>query len=122
MKEQRAYPRIKSDWQLYLSSGGGQKPIGYVRDISLSGALLFFSQDYELDPDKHRFTLRLKNAQLEPPELVISGLKEWERRQKNEVFLGLALERLDRDKRNTLVRFLSRSDKLQAQAFLLEAH
>jgi len=92
-----------------------------VRDISLSGALLHFSEEYELDPERHLFTLKLRNPQIKPPELVISGLKEWEKRQKNEVFLGIVLEKLEKEKRKTLLHFLSRSDKLQAQAFLLEA-
>ena len=121
MKEKRVYPRIKSDWQLFLATGETQKPIEYVRDISLSGASLFFSEDYELDPSKHRFTLQLKNRQLEPSELIISGLKEWETREKNEVFLGITIEKLEKEKKTTLLHFLSRSDKLEAQAFLLEA-
>jgi hypothetical protein len=119
-KEKRAYPRIQSDWRLFLAVGGLQKPIGYVKDISLTGALLFFTEEYELDPDKHRFTLKFKNPQLDPSELVISGLKEWEKREKNEIFLGITLEKLEKEKRTVFIHFLSRSDKLQAQAFLLE--
>jgi hypothetical protein len=52
--------------------------------------------------------------------LIITGLKEWERREKNEFFLGIMIDRLERDKRSSFVRFLSRSDKLQAEAILLE--
>ena len=120
MSENRVYPRIQSDWKLYLESREGKREIGYVKDISLSGASLHFTTEYGLEPGKHRFTVKLTNSQLEPTELTISGLKEWERREKNEVFLGITLDRLDREKRSVFVRFLSRSDKLHAEAFLLE--
>lgn len=120
MSENRVYPRIQSDWKLFLESSKGKREIGYVKDISLSGASLQFVKEYGLEPGKHRFTLKLTNSQLEPAELIISGLKEWERREKNEVFLGIAIDRLGRDKRSIFVRFLSRSDKLHAEAILLE--
>jgi hypothetical protein len=120
MSENRVYPRIQSDWKLYLESAEGKREVGYVKDISLGGASLHFTTEYGLEPGKHRFTLKLTNSQLEPSELTISGLKEWERREKNEVFLGITLDRLDREKRSSFVRFLSRSDKLQAEAILLE--
>ena len=118
--EKRAYPRIQPDWPLYLSDKDTRRSIGYVRDISLSGALLFFSEEYELEPGKHRFTLKLKNDQLEPPELEIKGLKEWETRDKNEIFVGIALDDLKREKRSPLMHYLSRSDSIQVQAFLIE--
>ena len=120
MSESRVYPRIQSDWKLYLESPEGKREIGYVKDISLTGASLQFVKEYGLEPGKHRFTLKLTNSQLEPTELIISGLKEWERREQNEIFLGIAIDRLDREKRSSFVRFLSRSDKLQAEAILLE--
>ncbi len=120
MSENRVYPRIESDWKLYLESPKGKREVGYVKDISLSGASLQFAKEYGLEPGKHRFTLKLTNSQLEPTELIISGLKEWERREQNEIFLGITLDRLDREKRSSFVRFLSRSDKLQAEAILLE--
>jgi hypothetical protein len=120
MSEDRVYPRIQSDWKLYLETPEGKREVGYVKDISLSGASLHFTKEYGLVPGKHRFTLKLTNSQLDPSELIISGLKEWERREENEVFLGIAIDRLERDKRSTFVRFLSRSDKLQAEAIILE--
>lgn len=120
MENNRVYPRIESGWKLFLETGPTKREVGYVKDISLSGASLQFTRDYELQPGRHRFTLKLKNSQLEPEELLISGLKEWERREGNEVFLGIALERLDKGKRSAFVRFLSRSDKLEAEASLLE--
>jgi len=107
MSENRVYPRIESDWKLYLESPEGKREIGYVKDISLSGASLQFVKEYGLEPGKHRFTLKLTNRQLEPSELIIS-------------VLGITLDRLDREKRSRFVRFLSRSDKLQAEAILLE--
>jgi len=120
MSENRVYPRIQSDWKLYLESPKGKREVGYVKDISLTGASLQFVKEHGLEPGKHRFTLKLTNSQLEPTELIISGLKEWERREQNEIFLGIAIDRLDREKRSSFVRFLSRSDKLQAEAILLE--
>ena len=120
MGENRVYPRIQSDWKLYLERPEGKQEVGYVKDISLSGASLHFPTEYGLEPGKHRFYLKLTNSQLEPTELIITGLKEWERREKNDVFLGIAIDRLDREKRSSFVRFLSRSDKLQAEAILLE--
>ena len=120
MSENRVYPRIESDWKLFLESAGEKREVGYVKDISLTGASLHFVKEHGLEPGKHRFTLKLTNSQLDPSELTISGLKEWERREKNEVFLGIMIDRLDREKRSTFVRFLSRSDKLQAEAILLE--
>jgi len=120
MSENRVYPRIESDWKLFLESAGEKREVGYVKDISLTGASLHFVKEYGLEPGKHRFTLKLTNSQLDPSELIITGLKEWERREKNEVFLGIMIDRLDREKRSTFVRFLSRSDKLQAEAILLE--
>jgi hypothetical protein len=120
MDEKRVYPRIRSDWQLFLAAEGVRKPIGYVRDISLSGALLDFNEDYVLEPGKHRFSLKLRNKQLKPSELVITGLKEWERKEKTEIFLGLLLDEMEKAKRTSLIHFLSRSDKLRVQAFLME--
>jgi len=120
MSEDRVYPRIQSDWKLYLESPAGKREVGYVKDISLSGASLQFVKEYGLEPGKHRFTLKLTNSQLEPSELIITGLKEWERKEQNEVFVGIAIDRLEREKRSSFVRFLSRSDKLQAEAILLE--
>lgn len=120
MSESRVYPRIESDWKLFLESPEGKREVGYVKDISLTGASLHFVKEHGLEPGKHRFTLKLTNSQLDPSELIISGLKEWERRENNEVFLGIMIERLDREKRTNFVRFLSRSDKLQAEAILLE--
>ena len=120
MSENRVYPRIQSDWKLYLERPEGKQEVGYVKDISLTGASLHFTTENGLQPWKHRFTLKLTNSQLEPKELIITGLKEWERREKNEFFLGIMIDRLERDKRSSFVRFLSRSDKLQAEAILLE--
>jgi len=120
MSENRVYPRIQSDWKLYLESPEGKREVGYVKDISLSGASLLFVKEYGLEPGKHLFTLQINNRQMEPKMLVISGLKEWERKEQNEVFLGITIDRLDREKRSIFVQFLSRSDKLQAEAILLE--
>jgi hypothetical protein len=120
MLENRVYPRIQSDWKLYLERPEGKLEVGYVKDISLSGTSLHFVKEYGLVPGKHRFTLKLSNSQLDPSELTITGLKEWERREENEVFVGIAIEKLEREKRAAFVRFLSRSDKLQAEAILLE--
>ncbi len=120
MSESRVYPRIQSDWKLYLEGPEGKREVGYVKDISLSGASLQFVKEYNLEPGKHRFSLKLTNSQLEPTELIISGLKEWERKEQNEVFLGIIIDRLDRKKRSRFVQFLSRSDKLEAEAILLE--
>jgi hypothetical protein len=121
MKNKRVYPRIRSDWELFLSAEGENKPIGHVRDISLSGALLEFSENYALEPGKHKFSLKIINKQLHPPELVIVGLKEWEITKGNEVYLGIVLDRMEIGLKSSLMRFLSRSDKLQVQAYLIEA-
>ena len=120
MTEKRIYPRIISYWPLFLATEKGQKRIGYIKNISLSGALLFFSEDYELETGRHKFSLKLKNQQLKPEELTLTGLKEWVATKKNEVHLALALEELEREKRSVFVRFLSRSDKLHIEAVLLE--
>ncbi len=120
MSEERIYPRIRSEWKLFLSTEGGNKQIGYIIDISLTGVLLFLSEDYKIELGKHRFTLKLENKQLSPSELTISGLKEWDKKGKNAFFLAIKLDKLDKDKRTAFIHFLSRSDKLHAQAFLLE--
>ena len=92
-KQKRVFPRIKSDWPLSHTTKEGQKNIGYVKNISLTGVHIKFSKDYKLDPEKHTFNLKLKNKQLEPEELSIVGLKEWTNVEKNEVQLGLSLEK-----------------------------
>ena len=120
MSERRVYPRIESDWKLYLESSEGKREIGYVLNISLTGASMQIEKDYDLDPEKHRFTLKLANSQLDPSELIITGLKEWEYIENNVLFVGLAIDEIDRDERKKFVRFLSRSDKLKAEAILLE--
>ncbi|MBA7613832.1 hypothetical protein ES703_21089 [subsurface metagenome] len=120
MAEKRVFPRIVSDWPLFLQTAGGQEEIGYIKNISLSGTLLYFSKDYRLEAGKSKFMLKLKNQQLDPPELLITGLKEWTEIRENEVLLGLILEELPRDERTTFIRFLSRSEKLQVEAFLVE--
>ena len=120
MSEKRAFPRIQSDWKLYVEGPKGKSEVGYLKDISLSGASLHFSKEYDLDRDKHRFTLKLTNNQIDPAELIISGLKEWEVIERNEVFLGISIDLLERAKRSSFVRFLSRSDKLQAEATIVQ--
>ena len=120
MAEERIYPRVRSEWKLLLTTEGKTKQIGYVIDVSLTGVLLFLSEDYKIELGKHRFTLKLENKQLSPSELTISGLKEWDKKGKNAFFLAIKLDKLDKDKRTTFIRFLSRSDKLHVQAFLLE--
>ena len=118
--QKRVFPRIKSDWPLFHTTKEGQEKIGYVKNISLTGVHIIFSKDYNLDPEKHTFNLKLKNNQLEPAELSIIGLKEWTSVEKNELQLGLSLEKFDRAKRSHFVRFLSRSDKLHVEVFLIE--
>ena len=82
MIEKRIHPRIDSDWPLFFITDEGQKRIGYVKNISLSGASLIFAKEYSLIPEKHNFTLKLRNPQLEPSELSIAGLKEWTKNRK----------------------------------------
>ncbi len=120
MKERRVYPRITSDWPLFLGSEKSKKRIGYVKNVSLSGALIFFSEDYKLDSKRHRFTMILRNKQLTPSELTISGLKEWTHVKEKEIMLGLLLEKVEKEKRANFIRFLSRSDKLHVEVFLVE--
>jgi hypothetical protein len=119
MKENRIFPRIESDWRMLLATDGHHKPTGCVKNISLSGALLSFSEKHELERKKNRFTLKLINRQLRHPELVISGLKQWEKREKYKVFLGLAIDKLEKEQRASLIQFLSRSNKFQVQVFVL---
>jgi hypothetical protein len=120
MDKKRVYPRIDSDWPLYLKTDEGQKIIGQVNNISLSGALLHFNKDYELEKDKNLFILKLYNRHMEPPELILEGLKEWTKTENNEVSLALAIEKLQGDERTNFIRFLSRSEKLEVEAFLVE--
>ncbi len=120
MAEERIYPRVKSEWKLLSTTDGENKQIGYVIDISLTGVLLFLYEDYKIEVGKHRFTLKLENKQLSPSELTISGLKEWNKKGKNAFFLAIKLDKLDKVKRTNFIHFLSRSDKLQVQVFLLE--
>jgi hypothetical protein len=120
MVERRIFPRIDSDWPLFLMTETGQKRIGNVKNISLSGAVLHFTKEYALNQEKNNFILKLINPQMEPSEVTISGLREWSKVEKYEVSLGLSLEELQKDKRGIFIRFLSRSDKLQVEAFLIE--
>ncbi len=120
MEEKRVFPRIVSDWPLFVSTDQGQKRIGYVKDISLSGALLFFAEGYKLDLEKHKFSIKLKNIQLSPPELILTGLKEWTEIKENEIILGLALDKVEKEERKSFIHFLSRSDKLQVEVFIVE--
>jgi hypothetical protein len=119
MKEKRVFPRIESDWPLFIDSDRGRTKIGFIKNVSLSGALLYFLRDYNLDPDRHRFTLLLKNDQLKPSEVTLTGLKEWTHVEENTIMLGLVLEELGKDQRSAFVRFLSRSDKLHVEAILV---
>jgi hypothetical protein len=120
MKEKRAFPRIDSDWPLFLESKEGRAKIGYIKNISLSGALIFFTDEYSLDSEKHRFTLLVKNDQLTPSEIILTGLREWTHVEKKTIMLGLVLEKLEKEQRVAFVRFLSRSDRLHVEAFLVE--
>ncbi len=119
MIERRIYPRIETDWPLFVLTDDGQKQVGHVNNISMSGALLIFSEIYDLDPEKHTFTLKLKNQQLDPSEIALKGLKNWTRVKKNEIILSLSLEKVDRDKRTQFTKLLSRSDKLHVESMLL---
>ena len=119
MIERRVYPRIETDWPLFVITDDGQKQVGHVNNISMSGALLIFSEIYDLDPEKHTFTLKLKNQQLDPSEIALKGLKNWTRVKKNEIILSLSLEKVDREKRTQFTKLLSRSDKLHVESMLL---
>ncbi|MCK5095621.1 MAG: hypothetical protein KAR18_12885 [Spirochaetes bacterium] len=119
MIERRVFPRIETDWPLFVIADDGQKQVGHVNNISMSGALLIFSRIYDLDPEKHTFTLKLKNQHLDPSEISLKGLKKWTRVKKNEIILSLSLEKVDREKRTQFTKLLSRSDKLHVESMLL---
>ena len=121
MAEQRVYPRIDSDWPLFLERQSTRIRIGEVKDISLSGLHLLFTEGFELKEDRTLVTVKLVNTQLTPSELIISGLREWQEVKKNEVRIGLILSDMDRETKSKLLRFLSRSDKLHVEAILLES-
>ncbi|MGA2764391.1 MAG: hypothetical protein ABSG17_13610 [Spirochaetia bacterium] len=118
--ENRVYPRIDSEWPLFLERDEARKKIGQVMNISLSGAHLLFTEGYALDEDRNVVTLKLVNTQITPSELIISGLREWKKVRENEVQLGLVLKGMDKETKSKLLRFLSRSDKLHVEAILLE--
>ncbi len=119
MIERRVFPRIETDWPLFVITDDGQKQVGHVNNISMSGALLIFSKIYDLDPEKHTFTLKLKNQHLDPSELALKGLKKWTRVKKNEIILSLSFEKVHRENKTQFTHFLSRSDKLHVEAMLL---
>ncbi len=119
MIERRIFPRIETDWPLIVITDDGQKQVGHVNNISMSGALLIFSKIYDLDPEKHTFTLRLKNQHLDPSELPLKGLKKWTTVKKNEIILSISFEKVHREKKTQFTHFLSRSDKLHVEAMLL---
>ncbi len=119
MIERRVYPRIETDWPLFVITDDVQKQVGHVNNISMSGALLIFSKIYDLDPEKHSFTLKLKNQHLDPSEIALKGLKKWIRVKNNEIILSLSLEKVHKEKRTQFTHFLSRSDKLHVEAMLL---
>ncbi len=119
-EDKRVYPRIDSEWPLFLERGGARRQIGRVRNISLSGAHLLFTEGYVLNEDRAVVTLKLVNTQIDPAELIISGLREWKEAGKDEVQVGLILNEMEKATRSQLVRFLSRSDKLHVEAILLE--
>ena len=118
--ENRVYPRIDSEWPLFLERDEARKKIGQVMNISLSGVHLLFTEGYALDEDRNVVTLKLVNTQITPSELIISGLREWKKVRENEVQLGLVLNDMDKETKSKLLRFLSRSDKLHVEAILLE--
>lgn len=120
MQDKRLFPRIESDWPLFLVTDGGKKQIGYVKNISLSGAVLFFFKEHDLYPDKNNFLLKLRNPQMSPEELTLEGLREWTSMEGDEATLALSLEEVKGEKRKNFVRFLSRSDKLHVEAFLYQ--
>lgn len=119
MIERRIFPRIETDWPLFVMADGRKKQVGHVNNISMSGALIIFSRIYDLDPDKHSFTLKLKNQHLDPSEISLKGLKNWTRVKDNEIILSLSLEEVHREKRIQFTHFLSRSDKLHVESTLL---
>jgi len=118
--EKRVYPRIDSEWPLFLERGEARQKIGQVINISLSGVYLVFTEGYSLKEDRTLVTLKLVNTQLSPSELIISGLREWKKVRENEVQVGLVLKEMDKETKSKLIRFLSRSDKLHIEAILLE--
>lgn len=120
MQDRRLFPRIESEWPLYLITAEEKKRIGYVKNISLSGAVLFFFKKQDLDPDKNNFLLKLRNPQITPEELTLEGLREWTSMEETESTLALSLEEVKGEKRKNFVRFLSRSDKLEVKAFLYQ--
>jgi len=119
-EDKRVYPRIDSEWPLFLEREGARRQIGRVKNISLSGVHLLFTEGYVLNEDRAVVTLKLVNTQIDPAELIISGLKEWKEAGKDEVQVGLILNEMEKAARSQIVRFLSRSDKLHVEAILLE--
>jgi hypothetical protein len=119
--ERRVYPRIETEWPLYMDTGEGQQQVGHVANISLSGALLRFDEGYKLDPETHSVTLTLRNDALNLPELSLSGLRTWSDIAEDSVNLAILVEELDSDRRNAYVRYLSRSDRLQVTAIVEQA-
>ena len=118
--EQRVYPRIDSEWPLFLERENARTRIGRVKDISLSGVHLLFTEGFQLKEDRTVLTVKLVNTRITPSELTISGLREWKEVKQNEVQIGLVLNTLDKEARSKLIRFLSRSDRLHVEAILLE--
>ncbi len=119
MKRKVVYPAIESDWRLLLAADRGEEQVGYVKSISLSGAWLALLEGHALDPGRRAFRLLLRNDRLKPPELEITGVKEWRLEEGRQAFLEFTGE-LDREKRAAFVRFLSRSDRLQVSVWLLQ--
>lgn len=121
-QERRVYPRVESEWKLFLETKSGEtEEIGYVQNISLSGVSLKLARAHAVQTEQHRLMIRLRNPRLNPPEELIRGLKEWEFRTKDEAFVGISPEKLTPQARRNVVRFLSRSDRLQVEAFLVKS-
>jgi len=117
MSEKRVYPRIDSSWPLYIESETGLKPIGEVKNISLSGILLSFHDLSRNEPDHMILELILHNPDLASEDIKLIGRSKWTYSGQNEVLLGLSIfEDLQEKKlKDQYIQFLSRSNNLQVQ-------
>ena len=119
--ENRVYPRIDSEWPLFLEKDEARKKIGQVMNISLSGAHLLFTEGYALNEDRNVVTLKLVNTQTHPFGIDHLRAKRMEEGAgKRGCSLDWSSNDMDKETKSKLLRFLSRSDKLHVEAILLE--
>ena len=117
MEDKRVYPRIGSQWPIYVVRDHQRKQVGRILNISLTGICIEL-EGSDVDSTDYSTTITLKNESVWPPELVVHGTRRWKSAEEGTIVIGLELDDIESDTREALIHYLSRNDALSVDCLL----